>query len=98
MPVEPACPVLFGREGGRVSAGTHEERIAPLARLLPELASGAVSSAADPGQERFSLFDSVATFLANTARERPLVVVLDDLHAADLATNWSSASVARSAA
>ena len=34
-------------------------------------------------QARFRLFDGVTTFIGNLARQRPLVVVLDDLHAAD---------------
>jgi tetratricopeptide (TPR) repeat protein len=33
---------------------------------------------------RFQLFDSTATLLRNVARNRPLVMVLDDVHAADL--------------
>ncbi len=32
---------------------------------------------------RFRLFDSVASFLRNASAERPLALVLDDLHAAD---------------
>ncbi|MGH2597787.1 MAG: ATP-binding protein, partial [Dehalococcoidia bacterium] len=38
----------------------------------------------DPAQARFRLFDSVATFLRTISREQPLVLVLDDLHAADV--------------
>src|SRR5581483_904889 len=37
----------------------------------------------EPGQARFRLFDSIATFLRNAARVRPLVLILDDLHWAD---------------
>lgn len=37
----------------------------------------------DPKQERFRLLDAVASFLVRAARGRPLVVVLDDLHASD---------------
>lgn len=37
----------------------------------------------DPDQARFRLFDSVATFLKNASRARPLVLLLDDLHWAD---------------
>ncbi|MGH2784633.1 MAG: protein kinase domain-containing protein [Actinomycetota bacterium] len=40
----------------------------------------------DPEQARFRLFDSIATFLKNASRARPLVVVLDDLHWADKPT------------
>jgi tetratricopeptide (TPR) repeat protein len=35
---------------------------------------------------RFQLFDSATTLLRNVARERPTLVVLDDLHAADTAS------------
>lgn len=36
------------------------------------------------GASRFALFDSVATFLKRTAATTPLVIVLDDIHAADI--------------
>ncbi len=39
-----------------------------------------------PAQARFRLFDAVATLLRYSARAAPLLVVLDDLHAADAAT------------
>jgi DNA-binding SARP family transcriptional activator len=37
----------------------------------------------DPEGARFRLFDSTASFLRTAAEARPLVLVLDDLHAAD---------------
>ncbi len=37
----------------------------------------------EPEQARFRLFDSVATFLKNAARGKPLVLILDDVHSAD---------------
>ncbi|MCH8207119.1 MAG: protein kinase, partial [Chloroflexi bacterium] len=37
----------------------------------------------DPQQARFRLFDSMATFLKNITRDRPLTLILDDLHEAD---------------
>lgn len=37
----------------------------------------------DPEQARFRLFDSISTFLRNASTRAPLVIVLDDLHAAD---------------
>jgi tetratricopeptide (TPR) repeat protein len=37
----------------------------------------------DPESDRFRLFDGVARFLMKVAEDRPLLVVLDDLHAAD---------------
>lgn len=47
-------------------------------QLAPETPSGV-----DPQTVRFRLFDSVTEFLRQKAEERPLLVVLDDLHAAD---------------
>ena len=54
-----------------------------LARLLPELSKRvpdlppALSS--DPETERYRLFDAVASWLAATAAEQPLLLVLEDL-------------------
>lgn len=44
-----------------------------------------ISSRAGEGEEqaRFRLFDSIGSFLKRIAREVPLTIVLDDLHAAD---------------
>jgi tetratricopeptide (TPR) repeat protein len=62
-------------------------RIAPLAHLLPELeACEAPPPAADPMQDRFRLFEAVATFLGLAARDRPLVVLFDDVHVADVSS------------
>lgn len=62
---------------------------AELARLVPGLRSG-VDLAGAPAPEgddpRFRLFDAVASFLRRTARRRPVLVVLDDLHSADVAS------------
>lgn len=49
--------------------------------LLPEVPRARVSS--DPESARFRLFDSTTAFLRNAGRVRPLVLILDDLHAAD---------------
>jgi tetratricopeptide (TPR) repeat protein len=40
-------------------------------------------STADPDRARFQLFDGMASLLRTDAETRPLVIVLDDLHAAD---------------
>jgi class 3 adenylate cyclase/tetratricopeptide (TPR) repeat protein len=37
----------------------------------------------EPDQARFRLFDSITTFLKNASKEKPLMVVLDDMHWAD---------------
>ena len=60
---------------------------ADLAQLLPELRALFPEIAEPPAPEsegsRFRLFDVTSSFLVNAAEARPLVIVLDDLHAAD---------------
>jgi DNA-binding SARP family transcriptional activator len=60
---------------------------ADLTPLLPELRDqlGDLPDARMPESKgaRFRLFDSMASFLKKAAKGRPLVLVLDDLHAAD---------------
>ncbi len=61
---------------------------AELAELLPDLRNAIpdVPEALPLESEsaRFRLFDAVASFLRASAREEPIALVLDDLHAADL--------------
>jgi DNA-binding winged helix-turn-helix (wHTH) protein/tetratricopeptide (TPR) repeat protein len=38
------------------------------------------------GPSRFRLFESIATFLANAAKRRPILILIDDLHSADHAS------------
>jgi tetratricopeptide (TPR) repeat protein len=58
-----------------------------VARFVPELrgelADPPPPPRLDPSQERFRLFQSLAGFWRAGARERPLLLVLDDLHRAD---------------
>jgi DNA-binding SARP family transcriptional activator len=60
---------------------------ADLAQLLPELARLFPRLPEPPSLEsegaRFRLFEGISSFLRNAAQVRPLVLVLDDLHAAD---------------
>jgi DNA-binding SARP family transcriptional activator len=60
---------------------------ADLARIIPELRERfpdlADPPGLDPEEARFRLFDAVAQFLHNASESRPLVLALDDLHAAD---------------
>jgi DNA-binding SARP family transcriptional activator len=60
---------------------------ADLAQLLPELRQHVPERAAPPPHEpsaaRFRLFDAVTEFLRRASERRPLLVVVDDLHAAD---------------
>ena len=54
--------------------------------MLPELASEAPAAEpqGDAEQARFRLFDAVAALLKDSARAHPLLIVIDDLHEADL--------------
>ena len=55
-----------------------------VARIVPELAPEGTTLAPDDSEgARFRLFEAIGDLLAAAARERPLVVALDDLHAAD---------------
>lgn len=54
-----------------------------LGEMFPDLQS---PPATDPESARFQLFDSITTFLLNASRPGGMVVVIDDLHAADLAS------------
>ena len=60
---------------------------ADLAQILPELRHRFPDLPAPPGSDspaaRFRLFDATAQFLRNASQRRPLVLILDDLHAAD---------------
>ena len=51
-----------------------------LRELLPDLPKPPLL---DPEAARFRLFDAVSSFLTRAAAKRPIVLVLDDLHAAD---------------
>ena len=58
---------------------------APLAQLVPGLrpALAEPPPALSPDEDRHRLYDAVSQFLLAAARERPIVLVLDDLHWAD---------------
>ena len=63
------------------SGAAHLAQIVPDLRLLfPELGS---PDTLDPETARFELFDATAEFLRRASQDRPIVLVLDDLHAAD---------------
>src|SRR5919109_840800 len=57
-----------------------------LAQLFPQLADDAVPPFGDPGQAKLRLFEAVVALLARPARERGLLLVLEDIHWADSAT------------
>ncbi len=56
-----------------------------LMRLVPSLAEGGVDHDAAAG-DRQQLFDAVTAVLRAAARERPLLIVVDDVHWADAST------------
>jgi hypothetical protein len=61
-----------------------------LAEMVPELRdrlpTTAAPRSAESEQARFAVFDAAASFLRAGAAAEPLVIVLDDLHAADYAS------------
>jgi DNA-binding SARP family transcriptional activator len=67
---------------GELGAGAPD-----LAQLVPDLRTRFPDlperEAPDSDSARFRLFDAVAAFLTAAARPRPLVLALDDMHAAD---------------
>jgi class 3 adenylate cyclase len=74
------------RDGGTLS-GVMGIGAADIAQVVPEVRSRMPElpepAIAEPEQARFRLFDAVAGFLANAARAKPLIVVLEDLNWAD---------------
>ena len=66
-----------------------EPLLPSLVQLLPELhtaQSRIESPAVGPEQARFKLMDAASTLLADAASSLPLVIVLEDLHMADVST------------
>jgi predicted ATPase len=57
-----------------------------LAALLPELAAKVGEPPGRGAQDRLGLYDAVAALLAGVGRTAPVLLLLDDLHAADLPT------------
>jgi class 3 adenylate cyclase len=69
---------------------------AELAQLFPQLGNGARAAAdGDPAQAKLRMFESVVTLLELWARDRGLLLVLDDVHWADSSTRHLLDYVAR---
>jgi DNA-binding SARP family transcriptional activator/tetratricopeptide (TPR) repeat protein len=70
--------------------GQAEPELAELARLVPELRSGAGAAAApapgEPETQRYRLFEAMTGFFAGVADAAPLLLVLDDCQWADKPT------------
>lgn len=94
---ERGARVVWGRAWEAGGAPAYWPWIEALRALDPRaLTLFAPSDLADPAEARFRLFDTVARFLAQAGRAAPIVIVLDDLHAADVASLTLLHFVARS--
>jgi len=82
--------------------GQSEPELAELARLVPELRSGAGAAAApapgEPETQRYRLFEAMTGFFAGVAAGAPLLLVLDDFQWADKPTLLLLRHLLRSAA
>ena len=72
------------RERAR-DAGEQPHLAAPIGELVPELVPKAARAGTrlEPEQARFRLMDAVSSLVLAAATPEPLVLVLEDLHAAD---------------
>src|SRR5690606_38448371 len=91
-PFVAALRELLRRDGAPAFAGFE----ADFSRLLPELAP-AEPAAVTPDGSRAHLFDVMTGLLDRLATERPLVLILDDLHWADRSTRDLLAFLVRQA-
>ena len=65
------------------AGAAHLARILPLAAQVATPDELSAAARLDPDGARFALFDAVTSFLAGAGARAPVVLVLDDLHAAD---------------
>jgi predicted ATPase len=73
--------------------------LAEVARLLPELSDDAPATLGAPADiEEARVWEGVSRFLQALARQRPVTLLLDDLHWADAASVGLVAYLARRAA
>jgi len=79
----------------RTELGAGARWVAQLAPELRERLDLPEAGDLESEQARFALFDAVTVFLRNAAARQPLVVLLDDLHTADLPSLLMLAFMAR---
>jgi DNA-binding SARP family transcriptional activator len=91
----PWIQALRDFDGARES---EPERGGEFARLVATEATRGSLTDPRPEQGRFRLFDALTTFLRRAGRERPILLVLDDLHEADLTSLQLLRHVARESA
>lgn len=60
-----------------------ETQLAALGQLLPEVARSGGGADLQPAQARFQLLESVRLLIGETTAQRPQLLILEDLHAAD---------------
>jgi DNA-binding SARP family transcriptional activator len=70
-------------EGLRAALGHQLDELRP---LVPELGGDPEAVAEDVEARRFALFEAVSAVLRHAAADRPLLIILDDLHWADTPT------------
>lgn len=80
---------LIAREKSRDEATDH------LTRLLPELEGQVAVSPQAPNRDAFQLCDAVMSYLEAASWNQPLLILLDDLHAADASSLELAEFVAR---
>lgn len=62
-------------------AGVMAEVVSAISDMVPELEPP--SALTDPDAARFRLYDAIASFLKRSSQDRPLLLILDNLHWAD---------------
>ena len=77
------------------SASEVTQIVPELRQLLPSLPESPSAALAEPEQARFRLLDSTGSFLRRAAEAQPLLIILDDLHAADATTLMMLVAFAR---
>jgi tetratricopeptide (TPR) repeat protein len=86
LAVDRGWTMLVGRcweEGGAPAYWPWIQIVRSLGAGFEQLAPEEAETAVDPETMRFRLFDRVTEFITEAAHDRRIVIVLDDLHAAD---------------
>ncbi|HEY0615667.1 MAG TPA: AAA family ATPase [Candidatus Elarobacter sp.] len=87
VPYQPVCDMLRAAAPLLRRAGADPLSLAALSALVPSIAGDAAALApVDPARERVRLFEACADVWAALAARRPLVLIVEDAHAAGAAT------------
>lgn len=82
-PLIPYQPFVEAQRPYLVAGGAD---VGELERFVPGLAEASSSEGGDPQAARFRLFEAVSALLGSAARDRPVLLVIEDLHWADAGT------------